>query len=45
MLGKHWSAEKVANMFAPAKETSEKTVEWLVASGIDPSRLKHSVGT
>ena len=43
-FGKHWTAEKVANMFAPSRETSDKTVEWLVASGVDSSRLKHSVG-
>lgn len=42
--GKHWSAEKIANVFAPAKETSDRTIEWLVNSGIDPSRIKHSVG-
>lgn len=42
--GKHWSAEKVANVFAPAKETSDKTVQWLVDSGIDATRLTHSKG-
>lgn len=42
--GKHWSAEKIANTFAPLEETSEKTIEWLVESGIDSDRLKHSVG-
>lgn len=43
-FGKHWSAEKVANYFAPHKETSDRTVDWLVASGIQAARLKHSVG-
>ncbi|KAK5125885.1 hypothetical protein LTR08_005117 [Meristemomyces frigidus] len=43
-FGKHWSAEKVANMFAPLRETSEKTVEWLVAAGVEASRVRHSVG-
>ena len=43
-FGKHWTAEQVANMFAPAKETSDRTVEWLTNSGISSSRIKHSVG-
>ena len=43
-FGKHWTAEQVANMFAPAKETSDRTIDWLVNSGIEESRLKHSVG-
>ncbi|KAK5115872.1 hypothetical protein LTR85_009466 [Meristemomyces frigidus] len=43
-FGKHWSAEKIANTFAPLKETSDRTIEWLVGSGIDSGRLKHSVG-
>lgn len=44
VVGKHWSAEKVANVFSPTKETSDKTTEWLVNSGIDASRLGHSKG-
>ena len=43
-FGKHWTPEQVANMFAPAKETSDRTVEWLVGSGIEEARLKHSKG-
>lgn len=44
-FGQHWSAEKIAEVFAPAKETSDSIVNWLVASGIDAQRLRHSAGT
>jgi tripeptidyl-peptidase I len=40
--GKHWSKEKVADMFAPTTETVSAVKEWLHASGIDPSRIKMS---
>jgi len=43
-FGKHWSADKIANVFAPAKETSDNVVEWLVNSGIDVGRIRHSTG-
>ncbi|KAK3680269.1 hypothetical protein LTR78_000647 [Recurvomyces mirabilis] len=43
-FGKHWSAEKVANMFMPHPDTSDKVMEWLTSSGIDTSRLSHSKG-
>nr|POF27611.1 tripeptidyl-peptidase sed1 [Quercus suber] len=43
-FGKHWTAEKVANVFAPAKETSDRTLEWLESVGIHPSRIAHSTG-
>ncbi len=42
--GKHWSAEKVAKTFAPSKEASDKTLDWLVSSGVSIERLKYSVG-
>ena len=42
--GQHWTAEQVANMFAPSKVTSDRTVQWLVASGIDEDRLSFSTG-
>lgn len=42
--GKHWSAEKVANVFAPAKETEQGVVDWLMKSGIDGSRHTYSTG-
>ncbi|KAJ4364728.1 hypothetical protein N0V83_009325 [Neocucurbitaria cava] len=31
-------------MFAPHPEASETTLDWLVASGVDSKRIKHSVG-
>ncbi len=43
-FGKHWTAQQVADMFAPAPEASDRTLEWLVAVGISPDRLKHSTG-
>lgn len=43
-VGKHWSAERVANTFAPHPQASETTLAWLAASGIDTQRIKHSVG-
>lgn len=42
--GKHWSAEKVANVFAPHPETKDTVMDWLVESGIDRSRLSLSAG-
>jgi hypothetical protein len=32
-------------MFAPHQEASDTTVDWLVESGIDSKRIKHSKGT
>ncbi|MCJ1306671.1 hypothetical protein MMC25_000314 [Agyrium rufum] len=43
-FGRHWSAEKVANTFAPHPETRKTVINWLVESGIDPSRLSLSTG-
>ncbi|KAJ4331254.1 hypothetical protein N0V95_009915 [Ascochyta clinopodiicola] len=43
-FGKHWTAEQVANTFAPHPEASKTTLEWLQNSGIDLKRVKHSVG-
>ncbi|KAF2113902.1 peptidase S8/S53 domain-containing protein [Lophiotrema nucula] len=43
-FGKHWTAEQVANTFAPHPEASKTTLEWLVDSGISSDRIKHSVG-
>ena len=43
-LGKHWTAEQVANTFAPHPEASDTTLAWLRDSGIDVKRIKHSVG-
>ncbi len=45
IIGKHWSAEKVANTFAPAKKTQDGVAEWLVEFGIDAERHTYSTGT
>ena len=39
---KHWTAEQVADYFAPAEETIEAVKEWLHSSGIHPDRIAHS---
>ena len=43
--GKHWSAEKVANIFAPTKKAQNEVADWLVESGIDATRHAYSTGT
>ncbi|KAF2633063.1 subtilisin-like protein [Macroventuria anomochaeta] len=43
-FGKHWTAEQVANTFAPHPEASKATLEWLQNSGVDLKRVKHSAG-
>lgn len=40
--GQHWSAKKVADIFAPSPETIDVVRDWLSASGIDLSRIKMS---
>ncbi|TVY16819.1 Aorsin [Lachnellula arida] len=41
-FGKHWTAEKVHEMFAPSKETVEIVREWLVSAGIEDESIVHS---
>lgn len=43
-FGKHWSAEKVANIFAPAKKTQDAVADWLVKFGIEVERQTYSTG-
>ena len=40
--GKHWSLQKIADTFAPKSETVEAVKSWLLASGIEPGRVKIS---
>lgn len=40
-FGKHYTAEEVTEMFAPAKETVDGVIEWLQAEGIQ--NVTHSV--
>lgn len=42
--GKHWSAEKIANTFAPSKHTADQVESWLLNFGISPDRLSFSKG-
>jgi len=44
IIGKHWSAEKVANIFAPAQKTINAVADWLVEFGIDAERHTYSTG-
>ncbi len=37
--GQHWTAQEVADMFAPADASISAVTEWLADSGIDPSRV------
>ena len=41
-FGQHWSAKKVAETFAPSKDTVEAVRTWLESSGIEPERVSHS---
>ncbi|EOA86025.1 uncharacterized protein SETTUDRAFT_177490 [Exserohilum turcica Et28A] len=43
-FGKHWTAERVANTFAPSQQASDTTLAWLREAGIGSQRVKHSVG-
>ncbi|GME49730.1 Peptidase S8/S53 subtilisin/kexin/sedolisin [Neofusicoccum parvum] len=43
-FGKHWSAEKVANTFAPSPEATDSVTNWILESGIEASRLTYSTG-
>lgn len=40
--GKHWSPEKVVEMFSPAQESINLVMEWLESEGIQPGRAKLS---
>ncbi|KAF4555101.1 Pro-kumamolisin activation domain-containing protein 1 [Elsinoe fawcettii] len=43
-FGKHWSASKVANAFAPHPETKYAVMQWLEESGIARPRMSLSTG-
>ena len=40
--GKHWSAQRIVEHFAPSKETVDAVAEWLSQNGISRDRLKLS---
>ncbi|EME50290.1 hypothetical protein DOTSEDRAFT_68978 [Dothistroma septosporum NZE10] len=41
-FGKHWTAEDVANTFAPSKDDSDAVKAWLASAGIDGDRVGKS---
>ncbi|KAB8304299.1 hypothetical protein EYC80_003711 [Monilinia laxa] len=41
-FGKHWSAKKVAETFAPSADSIKEVVKWLEEYGIKSQRVKHS---
>jgi tripeptidyl-peptidase-1 len=43
--GKHWSAEKVAETFAPSQDTVDAVLSWLAENGIGEERVKLSKGS
>jgi len=40
--GKHWTPEKVTEVFAPSEASVDAVKGWLVGSGIDSARIVHS---
>ncbi|KAF8517279.1 subtilisin-like protein [Hysterangium stoloniferum] len=40
--GKHWSPEKIAEIFAPSKESIDSVINWLKSEGISMDRIKLS---
>ncbi|KAF5868249.1 putative subtilisin-like protein [Botrytis fragariae] len=44
LYGQHWSASKIADMFAPSRETVEVVRTWLHEAGIAPERVRVSKG-
>lgn len=38
--GKHWSPERIVEHFAPAKETVESVIEWLLDEGFERERVR-----
>ncbi|KAK1240117.1 hypothetical protein MKX08_007559 [Trichoderma sp. CBMAI-0020] len=42
--GKHWTAERITEMFSPSHDSIEAIREWLTSSGISEDRINHSLG-
>ncbi|KAI4733476.1 subtilisin-like protein [Aureobasidium sp. EXF-12298] len=42
--GQHWTAQEVADHFAPSEETISSVMDWLIASGISSDSVKLSKG-
>lgn len=41
-FGQHWSAQKIAETFAPSQESVDSVMYWLESSGIHPKRISKS---
>lgn len=41
-FGKHWSAKKIAETFAPSRESVDSVKQWLESSGIASERISRS---
>ena len=41
-FGQHWSAKKIAETFAPSRESLDSVTQWLKSSGIAPERISKS---
>lgn len=44
LYGQHWSASKIADMFAPSQETVDVVRAWLHEAGVAPERVRVSKG-
>lgn len=42
--GKHWSSEKIANVFSAHDDSKEAVLQWLEESGVDRARVALSTG-
>lgn len=40
--GKHWTAERINDAFAPSKETIDAVKDWVVSSGLPEDRVSLS---
>ena len=41
-FGQHWSAQRIAETFAPSQESVDSVTEWLKSAGISPERISRS---
>ena len=41
-FGKHWTAQKIAETFAPSRESVDSVLTWLESAGIAPERISRS---
>ncbi len=41
-FGQHWTAQQIAETFAPSQESVDSVTEWLISAGITPERISRS---